>query len=52
MTQISPSSPGPSLSPVAWSLTKALLPGVRAPRHPEVTSKVQETLPVCEEGKA
>ena len=51
LTQISPSSPGPSLSPVAWSLTKAALPGVRAPRQPEVTSNVQDTLPVCQEGR-
>ena len=47
MTQISPTSPGPSLAPVAVSRTMASLPAVRAPRQPLVTSQVQDTLPVC-----
>ena len=46
LTQISPSSPGPSLCPEPVSRTQALLPGVSAPRHPELTSNVQDTLPV------
>ena len=47
LTQISPTSPGPSLAPVVVSRTMASLPAVRAPRQPLVTSHVQDTLPVC-----